>query len=260
MADDVKSIEKEAYKLLAEQKYQEASKLFCSAAGAYQEYGQHKQAALSFASAASCLEPKAAQGTSFYYAATFYEKAAKEAETSGDFEYASMLYKHAGICYERDLEFLGFSECFYLSRECYRKHLSPNLFRSKTSAGAPKTARKYNLKELAQRFASLVSLTSSSILWGHGERPGRTVMFGCFLILIFAFLYTQGPILQGGIYLKPNLPLSTYFSVLTFTHLGYGDIVPLGFNKGVAITEALIGIFIIPIFITGLCRKYLRFL
>lgn len=259
MADNVKSIEKEAYKLLAEQKYPEASRLFSDAAELYEEHGQNKQAALSFASAASCLEPKNAQGVSFYYAATFYEKAAKEAEESGDFEYASMLYKHAGICYERDLEFAGFSECFYLSKECYRKHLIPSIFHPKKRKNAAHTARKYNFKELAQRFISLVSLTLSSLVWGHGERPARTVMFGCCLIVLFTFLYTYGSIMEDGIVLKPDLLESTYFSVLTFTHIGYGDIVPLGFNKGVAITEALIGLFIIPVFITGLCRKYLRF-
>lgn len=261
MTVEVKSLESEAHRLLSEQEHQEASKLFSQAASAYQEHGQHQQAAFCFASAASCWALKAGEKALFYYAATCYEKAAKEAQLSGDFEYASTLYKHAGICYERDLEYVGFAECFYLSKECYRKYLSRSLFHLKKIHITPRQAQSNTLKEKVRLLASWSSLTFSSLLWGHGERPQRTIMFAGFLILAAAALNTQGYVLRGGITTRLNLFDAAYLSIVTFTHFGYSEVVPIGFTKGIAILEACFSeILILPIFITGLCRKYLRFI
>jgi len=246
MIDNIKSMEIIAQGFLQEQKYDEALKLFSEAAASYQDLGQHQQAAVCFALAAGCYESKAGTQSLYYYASTYYAKAAKEAEASGDFEYASMMYKHAGICYERDLEFVGFSECFYLSKECYRKSLVSNLFNRKRS-------------DVFRSIILWISLSFSSLLWGHGERPLRTVGFGCFLVLFSAFLYTQGYFMAGGHMHRPNFLESIYFSVVTITHIGYGDIMPIGFDKGVAVLQEFAGIFIMPLFLTALCRKYLRF-
>ena len=258
MRDDIKSIEKEAHRLLEEKEYQEAAELFCRVAGSHKEEGQHQQAALCFAFAASCWALKAGEKT-FYNAATMYEKAAKEAEAACDFEYASLLHKHAAICYERDLEYLGFSECFYRSKECYRKFLKVSLFNANKAKNVSEVARKHSLKKLIQRFILWCFLTFSYILWGHGERPHRTIIFGCSLILGFALLYTCGYVKANQAVIRPHLFEALYFSVITFTTVGYGDIVPVGLNKAIAILEAFSGLFIAPVFITGLCRKYLRF-
>ncbi|MBF0521978.1 MAG: hypothetical protein HQL24_02860 [Candidatus Omnitrophica bacterium] len=260
MADDIKNIEQEAQKLFEAQKYEEASKLFLQAAMSYQSQGQHKQATICFTSAASCCEFQGGRQTLFYYASMYYEKAAEEAVISGDYEYASILYKNAGICYERDLEYVSFSECFFLSKECYRKSLMPHLFYAKRLHHVGKNHQGFDLKGRMKLFISWVLLSISSILWGHGERPQRTVIFACSLILLTALLYTQGHFLVSSVAHKPNLFESIYFSLITFTHIGYGDIIPIGFNKIVAILEEFVGIFIIPLFLTGLCRKYLRFL
>jgi len=57
---------------------------------------------------------------------------------------------------------------------------------------------------------------------------------------------------------KPDLFDSLYFSVVTFTTLGYGDITVSGLLRIVVICEAFCGIFIMPLFIVALSRKYLR--
>ncbi|WP_154019960.1 pentapeptide repeat-containing protein [Halococcus sediminicola] len=48
---------------------------------------------------------------------------------------------------------------------------------------------------------------------------------------------------------------SFYFSVVTFTTLGYGDWIPLGYSKGIAMAESLIGTFIVSILIYVLARR-----
>ncbi|MBF0531954.1 MAG: hypothetical protein HQL23_02535 [Candidatus Omnitrophica bacterium] len=259
LSEQIKSLEKEAQKVLEAQKYEDASKLFLRAAQAYQELGQHQEAALSFSSAAGCSEFQAGKQSLFYYAADYYEKAAKEAELAADFEYASMLYKHAGICYERDLEYVGFSECFYLSKECYRRSLLPRFWLWQRPPGLVKTPTKFDLFSQIKRIFAWFSLTVSAMVWGHGERPHRTFIFGFCLMFCAALVYTQGQLMMDSVITKPSFLESIYFSYITVTRIGYGDIVPIGFNKVVALCEEFIGIFLIPIFITGLCRKYLRF-
>ena len=48
---------------------------------------------------------------------------------------------------------------------------------------------------------------------------------------------------------------SFYFSVVTFTTLGYGDWIPLGYAKGLAIAESVIGTFIASLLIYVLARR-----
>lgn len=48
---------------------------------------------------------------------------------------------------------------------------------------------------------------------------------------------------------KPDWSDAIYFSVITFTSLGYGDIVPTGLGKSVAIAEVLLGLALVAIFI-----------
>ncbi|RLG31422.1 hypothetical protein DRN98_06575, partial [Methanosarcinales archaeon] len=112
------SLEKQAVLLLEEGKLEEAFEAFKLAAKVYRKEGNHKGASLCFASAASCWTKKIGE-KSFYNAARMYELAAKEALISGDPEYASLLYKYAAINYERDGEYLNFSDCFYRSKEAH---------------------------------------------------------------------------------------------------------------------------------------------
>jgi len=49
-----------------------------------------------------------------------------------------------------------------------------------------------------------------------------------------------------------------YFSVVTFTTLGYGDIIPLGISRLFAGIEALLGGFILAIFVVVFVKKMTR--
>jgi len=253
MDQEVKSIEKEAHDLLEEHKYQEAAELFSRVASSYQKFGKHHEAAMCLASAASSWALKAGEQT-FYSAARDYEKAAKEAELSGDLEYTALLYKHAAVCFEKDKEYLNFSECYYKSKECYRRFIGRSLLNPQKL----KVAGKWRLDEFLRRGMLWLTLSFSSWMWGHGERPQRTVIFGGVFILLAAALYTQGYFVKDGQLVRPDLGESIYFSVVTFTTVGYGDLTAVGFNRIVVIFEAFAGILLSPIFITGLCRKYLR--
>ena len=101
-----------------------------------------------------------------------------------------------------------------------------------------------------------------SVLWvlcGYGERPGR--VFASFLvtIVLFALIYMNLSLVNvDGATLRYDFGNALYFSVVTFTSLGYGDIRPIGFAKMFAGIEALLGIFLISLFVFVFCRKMVR--
>lgn len=250
-------LEQEAYLFLSQGKFEEAFRLFKRAAEIYRSADNYKQSALCFASAGSCWNRRAGE-FSFYNAAVAYEEAAKASRKAGDFEYAAMLYKYAAINHERDGEFFRFSECFYQSKESQRQFLTQYLlFPRRISHIADKDFVANPSKRL-KYFWEWLLLTISFLVWGHGERPGKTLMAAIVLILVSAVLYMLGSLDSGTGIFTPGFRQAFYFSAVTFTTVGYGDFIPLGVNKFIAIFEAFSGLFIMPLFIVALSRKYLR--
>lgn len=49
-----------------------------------------------------------------------------------------------------------------------------------------------------------------------------------------------------------------YYSVVTFTTLGYGDFIPIGLSRLVAATEAFTGSFTIALFVVVFVKKMTR--
>lgn len=258
MSVEVKSIEQEAHHFLAEKKYDEATELFGRAAKAYQKVKNHEAAALCFASAAGCWAEKCGEQP-YYNAANDYERAAREAVQAMDYLYATLLYKHSAVCHEKDKDYRGFSDCFFKSKEYYRKYLFLSLFNPKKILHIKQSISGTSLKDRIYRFRLLLIETFLSFLWGHGERPSRTVLFGVSYILGCALLYSMGTLVYNGTPYHPDIIESIYFSVITFTTVGYGDIIPIGFNRWISGIESFGGLFIVPIFIAGLLRKYCRF-
>lgn len=254
MTHDPHALEKEAQDALVQEKHEEACRLFRKAAESYGREGHHRQAALCFASSASCWAIKSGEKT-FYHAAQAYEDGARHAEKLKAWGYAALLYRHAAICYERDMEFIGFSECFYRSRNCQRRHLFLTLTRPKEMHHIAKGEQE---KGFTARLLEWLVLTFSYLIWGYGERPGRAFSCGIGLILFSASLYMYGGVIHNGTFLKPNFYEGLYLSAITFSTVGYGDFTPVGIGKVIAMIEAFSGVFIISMFTIALTRKYLR--
>lgn len=50
--------------------------------------------------------------------------------------------------------------------------------------------------------------------------------------------------------------LNVYFSTITFTSLGYGDILPVSDVARLLLSaDALLGVFMIPLFVLAFCRR-----
>lgn len=106
-------------------------------------------------------------------------------------------------------------------------------------------------------------------LCGYGEKPENTVMFAITLIFISAIGYAffginydgQTLMLSADLGVYANLStffLSLYYSLVTFTTLGYGDVTPIGFSRALAAIEAFLGTFSIALFVVVFVRKMAR--
>ncbi|MBN1872296.1 MAG: two pore domain potassium channel family protein, partial [Candidatus Omnitrophica bacterium] len=98
------------------------------------------------------------------------------------------------------------------------------------------------------------------LLSGYGEKPNRVIASSLAIIIIYSLLFYH---LQS-ITISPDSMTKyvfwdyVYYSIVTFTTLGYGDIVPkptVG-ARLLAGSEAFIGAFMIGLFVFTLSRKY----
>ncbi|EEX91575.1 kef-type K+ transporter NAD-binding component [Vibrio orientalis CIP 102891 = ATCC 33934] len=105
------------------------------------------------------------------------------------------------------------------------------------------------------------------VFCGYGEDPIRVVGFSIFLILVCAlayfFLDTTGghPVYEGVSgwkFYALEFFNSLYFSVVTFTTLGYGDISPVGLARFIAACEAFLGSFTMALFVVVFVKKMTR--
>ncbi|NOH69913.1 potassium transporter Kef [Vibrio pectenicida] len=124
--------------------------------------------------------------------------------------------------------------------------------------------RRYQMPRLCVK--RIVSKTVD-LFCGYGEDPMRVVGFSMFLIVICALAYffldttSAHPIyeeLSGWQFYLFEFFNSLYFSVVTFTTLGYGDISPVGFARFVAALEAFLGSFTMALFVVVFVKKMTR--
>ncbi|MGJ8670635.1 MAG: ion channel, partial [Oceanococcus sp.] len=125
--------------------------------------------------------------------------------------------------------------------------------------------RKQMPKRSVTRFISL----AVDIFCGYGEDPMRVVLFSWMVIVTFALIYSlfglsfsgESLALDVQMSLWANLKIfmtSLYFSIVTFTTLGYGDLAPIGFARAFAAVEAFVGSFTLALFVVVFVKKMTR--
>ena len=113
-------------------------------------------------------------------------------------------------------------------------------------------------------FSKLVDWIS-----GYGEKPRRVVLFSMCLITVFSLVYFGLGIEDGERLIGFDASASfvenvsewlesLYFSVVTFTTLGYGDIAPVGTARIFAALEAFTGSFTMALFVVLFVKKMTR--
>ena len=127
------------------------------------------------------------------------------------------------------------------------------------------------MRRRQQPKLSIERITSKlvDVFCGYGEKPLRVIVFSIFLIVIFATLYffTGLSFNDSSLVFSMHASLwensktyvsALYFSVITFTTLGYGDITPLGVARALAALEAFMGSFTLALFVVVFVKKMTR--
>ncbi|PKI17226.1 ion channel [Colwellia sp. 12G3] len=107
------------------------------------------------------------------------------------------------------------------------------------------------------------------IFCGYGEAPLRIIGLSLAIIFICAIIYAFTGLSYGGDIqaitaeqsLNENMSFffsSLYYSVVTFTTLGYGDFTPVGVSRAIAAIEAFTGSFTIALFVVVFVKKMTR--
>lgn len=121
------------------------------------------------------------------------------------------------------------------------------------------------LLKLAMGIKLLPELIFGRLLFGYGERPIR-VLFASIIIIAVCAAYYASPSAMvydrlGSEIRDLNWMDGLYFSTITFTTLGFGDVHPAPVHmptKCVAMFEALSGACLMALFVVGLSKRYSR--
>ncbi|MCT7940776.1 pentapeptide repeat-containing protein [Shewanella holmiensis] len=179
------------------------------------------------------------------------ERMAREADKLGEVEIALDYYEQ--------------------SEEIYR-----DLRKAADREGLFAMAGHFMRKELIMRRHQMPKWSSTRIIsksidlfCGYGEAPLRVIGFSMVLIFFCALCYFfTGLSYSNQIHqfnfsnnFEQNINLllnCIYYSVVTFTTLGYGDFIPIGYSKAVAAIEAFTGSFTIALFVVVFVKKMNR--
>ena len=107
------------------------------------------------------------------------------------------------------------------------------------------------------------------LLCGYGEKPGRIIFSSLFWIFFNSIMYfilgIERGVVEIGLSLQAGVSENAmnflnclYFSFVTFTTLGYGDLHPVGITKTFATIEAFTGAFMLALFVLTMGRKMMR--
>lgn len=179
------------------------------------------------------------------------ENSAKVLEEQGEHEKAKDFYEQAEEIYRNLRKTSEHQGLFILSGPYLRKELTMRRFQETP----------YSMN----RFSSKVV----DLFCGYGEDPLRVVIFSWALILFSSFFYYIFGLRFAGEFqvfsmnqtLEQNVIFffeCLYYSVVTFTTLGYGDFIPVGFSRVIAALEAFTGSFTIALFVVVFVKKMTR--
>jgi len=96
-------------------------------------------------------------------------------------------------------------------------------------------------------------------LLGALQKPYKLLCAALCVFVIAALAYRFLPLqfAQGQTIMRLDFPTACYFSGVTMMTIGYGDIVPLGIARYLAIIESVLGIAAWSLYVVALVRKYI---
>jgi len=150
---------------------------------------------------------------------------------------------------------------YHLAGECFYNERCAGLWRKLRGQGYDRLSPAAKLRRLASGLRLLPEFVFGRMLFGYGERPVRVLFASALIIVACAFVYSQPDalIFRGG-QTYPSFAQGLYFSTITFTTLGYGDLFPSpqGFYRQLAMAEAVAGGCLMALFVVCLAKRFSR--
>lgn len=157
------------------------------------------------------------------------------------------------------------------AEEIYRNLRKSSELQGLFTMSGPYLRKELTMRRYQESRCSVNRITSKivDVFCGYGEDPLRVVLFSWALIFFSAiFYYFFGLRFAGEFHvfsldnsLQQNVSFffeCLYYSVVTFTTLGYGDFIPIGVSRAIAALEAFTGSFTIALFVVVFVKKMTR--
>ena len=135
------------------------------------------------------------------------------------------------------------------------------LYRRVFLMGKTRTRRVLNLLNPVIFIPALIEFVFGRIIFGYGERPNRIVAAAALVVGCCAWIYDYSEaIVNKSDEILTGVEHAVYFSIVTFTTLGFGDYTPVPGHPiwRVAAFEAVAGAFLMAAFIVTLARRWGR--
>jgi len=150
---------------------------------------------------------------------------------------------------------------YQLAGECFYKERCARLWKKFRSPSYDNLPASRKIVHFISAIRLLPELVFGRLLFGYGERPIRVLFASALIIIMCAFFYSHPGSLAHRIGLDGHSFLQgLYFSTITFTTLGYGDLYPApdGLSRLVAMAEAVIGGCLMALFVVCLAKRFSR--
>lgn len=157
------------------------------------------------------------------------------------------------------------------AEEIYRNLRKSSELQGLFTMSGPYLRKELTMRRFQEKRFSVNRITSKivDVFCGYGEDPLRVVLFSWALIFFSAIFYYFFGLRYAGEFhvfsleqsLSENITFffeCLYYSVVTFTTLGYGDFIPVGVSRAVAALEAFTGSFTIALFVVVFVKKMTR--
>jgi len=183
----------------------------------------------------------------------------------------SLIQESSAIALEDQGEHQAAKDFYEQAEEIYRNLRKTSEHQGLFTLSGPYLRKELTMRRFQEKRFSINRITSKvvDLFCGYGEDPLRVVLFSWALIFFSAlFYYAFGLRFAGEFHvfsaeqsLEQNITFffeCLYYSVVTFTTLGYGDFIPVGFSRFVAALEAFTGSFTIALFVVVFVKKMTR--
>jgi len=183
----------------------------------------------------------------------------------------SLIQERSAIALEDQGEHKAAKDFYEQAEEIYRNLRKTSEHQGLFTLSGPYLRKELTMRRFQEKRFSVNRITSRivDLFCGYGEDPLRVVLFSWALIFFSAiFYYIFGLRFAGEFHvfspeqsLEQNITFffeCVYYSVVTFTTLGYGDFIPVGLSRLIAALEAFTGSFTIALFVVVFVKKMTR--